>query len=68
MSDNPHPVSPTGAPVLPAWVPSVAAAVVAAAVAIQQVTPPHTIAFQVAGIVIGIGAALGIVSQGTRKK
>lgn len=61
-------VSPTGAPVLPSWIPSVASALVAIAVVVQQTAAPHTIAFQLAGVVIGIGAALGIVSQGARKK
>lgn len=65
---NPHEVSPTGKPVLPTWLPALASAIVAAAVLVQQTASPHTIAFQVAGVVIGLGAALGVVSQGARKK
>lgn len=68
MSEPTPVVSPTGAPVLPAWVPGVAAALVGLAATLQQVLPPHTVGFQIAGIVVGIGAAFGIVSQGVRRK
>ena len=59
--------SPTGIPLLPAWLPKYAAALVAIAAAVQPLLPPHpTIAGQVCLGVIGVGAALGIVSQGWR--
>lgn len=61
-------VSPTGQPVLPNWVPAVAATLVTVAAGLQQVLPPHTLGFQIAGVVVALGAAFGIVSQGARKR
>lgn len=61
-------VSPTGTPVLPSWVPKLAAAVVAIAVAVEPLLPAHpTVAATIIHYVIGLGAVLGITSQGVRK-
>lgn len=71
MSLSPPPsaeVSPTGQPVVPGWFPAVATALVSAAYALQQVVPPHTVGYQVAGFVIAAGAVFGILSPGLRKK
>ncbi|MFZ5469477.1 MAG: hypothetical protein ACOZIN_08575 [Myxococcota bacterium] len=43
------------------------AALVAVAVAVQALTPPHTIAHQVAGYIIGAGAVLGVASTTGRE-
>lgn len=64
---DPIAVSPTGIPVIPQWLPRAAAVIVGVAGALQQAFPPHTVAFKLCTLVIGLGASLGIMSQGVRK-
>lgn len=56
-----------GTPIIPTWVSPVASAVGAVALAVTQITPPHTVAFKVATMLLGLCGVFGPVSAGWRK-
>lgn len=67
MPEAPMPVpSPTGEPVLPQWAVKTAVFVVALA-ALVQFEVPEGIWQKACRVVVGLGAAYGVVSQGVRK-
>lgn len=63
----PPEVSPTGAPVLGQVLVRAATALVGIAGILVASLPPYTVAHKVCAVVVGLGAALGIASQGVRK-
>lgn len=62
------PVSPTGLPRLPDWVPPVATAIGSVAFAVSQIAPEHTVAHKVSVAVLGFLTLVGLNSHGWRKK
>lgn len=59
-------VSPTGAPVIPPTAVPWLVGLVGLATVATQTLPPHTIAFKVASIVVGLGSIFGLASPGLR--
>lgn len=62
------PLHPFTQPMVPAGLLPWAAAIVGIAAAIQTIIPAGTVAATVCGIVVSLGLALGIISNGIKKK